>query len=345
MGIRRVDVLTKKTETTFQALNERLEEMVRVERTRLGTIERSLSETNAKIRSDCRADLERVRSDYEQDLARLDADLGDLHMKHDVTKQELNFCQSRLTENREWAHGKLTELTTATKSVQVDTQEGLAAATKMLHALRDDAVAFRDKMAKYVSLLQQSSDTQGDSIHTLEAHRTRMRVEIDALIGDHKSYTNDMDGWADDVRLKVERLFRALEPQKVEWRVMRAAQRAKELKKPLPVKSPSFALKGLREVYFEFYPDGHNTSPEGKAILRCYLPPNAHVRFQCWVGRFPCGSHEWRPGGNNLSQDFPVDKWKDQINEDGTISISMEVLWDHLNTDESLAREVRIESP
>jgi hypothetical protein len=342
---KKTDVLTKKTETTFQALNERLEEMVRVERTRLGTIERNLADTNIKIRSDCRADLERVRTDYEQDLARLDADLGDLHMKHDITKQELNFCQSRLTENKEWAHGKLTELTTATKSVQVDTQEGLAAATKMLNALRDDAVGFREKMAKYISLLQQSSDSQGDAVHALEAHRTRMRVEIDALIGDHKAYTNDMDGWADDVRLKVERLFRALEPQKVEWRIMRAAQRAKELKKPLPVKSPAFALKGLKEVYFEFYPDGHNSSPEGKAVLRAYLPPSAHVRFQSWVGRFPCGNYEWRPGGNNLWVDFPVDKWKDHINDDGTISISMEVLWDHKNTDESLAREVRIESP
>lgn len=340
----RVAELTKKTEVTFQGLSERMEEMARLERARLGTIEKAMNETNAKLRSDCRADLERVRGDYEQDTARLDADLGDLHMKYDVTKQEINFFQTRIAEQKEWSQTKIAELTTATKASQVDAQEGLAANTKMLHALRDDVVGFREKMAKYISILQQSSDTQGDAINSLEAHRNRMRVEIDALIGDHKAYTVDMDGWADDVRVKVERLFRAMEPQRAEWRVMRAAQRGKELRKPLAVKSPSFALKGLREVQMEFYPDGHNTSPEGKAILRCFLPPNAHVRYQCWVGKFPCGSQEWRPGNNSLHVDLVVDKWKDQISEDGTLSISMEVLCDHRSQDESLAREVRVES-
>merc|ERR1712150_89914 len=265
--------------------------------------------------------------------------------KHDVTKQEINFFNTRLTEQKEWAQAKITELTTATRAAQLDAQEGLAATTKMLHALRDDAVGFREKMAKYIGLLQQSSDSQGDAINSLEAHRNRMRVEIDALIGDHKAYTVDMDGWADDVRVKVERLFRAMEPQKGEWRIMRAAQRAKELKRPLAVKSPNFSLKVLRDVQMEFYPDGHNTSPEGKAVLRCYLPPSAHVRYQCWVGRFPTGAQEWRPGNNNLSVDLVIDKWKDQISEDGTLSVSMEVLADHKGQDESLAREVRVESP
>merc|ERR1712060_504225 len=163
------------------------------------------------------------------------------------TKQEINFFQTRLAEQKDWAQAKTTELTTATRAAQVDAQEGLAATTKMLHALRDDAVGFREKMAKYIGLLQQSSDSQGDAINALEAHRNRMRVEIDALIGDHKAYTVDMDGWADDVRVKVERLFRAMEPQKAEWRIMRAAQRSKELKRPLGMKSPVFALRGLRE--------------------------------------------------------------------------------------------------
>eukprot|EP00418_Pyrodinium_bahamense_P001083 CAMPEP_0179017880 /NCGR_PEP_ID=MMETSP0796-20121207/4067_1 /TAXON_ID=73915 /ORGANISM="Pyrodinium bahamense, Strain pbaha01" /LENGTH=746 /DNA_ID=CAMNT_0020713623 /DNA_START=38 /DNA_END=2275 /DNA_ORIENTATION=+ len=332
----RVDELTARTAKTFQELNDRVEEMIRVERARLGTIEKDLAESTAKIRTDFRTEIERVRSDYEQEAARLDMDLSDLHMKHDVTKQEINFFQSRLADQKDWTQRQLTETATATRAVQVDAQEGLAAATKMLHALRDDAVGFREKMAKYISRLQHSSDSHGDAINSLEMQRGRMRSELDALIGDHKEYTGDMDGWANDVRVKVERLFRALEPPRVEWRIARAAQRAKELKKPLAVKSPPFSLRGLREVQMEFFPDGHNNSPEGKGILRLFMPPNGAVRFQCWVGKSTEGAHEYKPG-NGLSVDILVEEWKDQIHEDGSVYVVMEVLRDLNNDDESLS--------
>jgi len=339
----RVDELTARTTKTFTELNERLEEMIRVERARLGTIERDLAESTTRIRSDFRTEIERVRGDYEQEAARLDMDLGDLHMKHDVTKQEINFFQSRLADQKDWTQRQLTETATATRAVQVDAQEGLAAATKMLNALRDDAVAFREKMAKYISILQHASDSHGDAITALETQRGRIRSELDALIGDHQAYTGDMDGWADDVRVKVERLFRAMEPPRVEWRVARAHQRAKELRRPLAVKSPSFSLRGLREVQLEFYPDGHNNSPEGKAILRLFMPPNAHVRYQVWVGKFTVGAREYKPG-QSLSVDLEIDQWKENISEDGNLYMVMEVLRDMHNDDESLSREVRVET-
>lgn len=339
----RVDDLSGKTEQTFVELNERQEELIRVERARLGTIERDLAESTTKIRSDFRAEIERVRSDYEQEAARLDMDLGDLHVKHDVSKQEINFFQTRLVEQKDWTQRQLTETATATRAVAVDSQEGLSASTKMLHALRDDSVSFREKMAKYISMLQHSSDGHGDAITSLEAQRGRMRSELDALIGDHKAYVGDMDGWADDVRLKVERLFRALEPPRVEWRVGRAAQKAKELLRPLCVKSPTFSLRGLREVTMEFYPDGHNNSPEGKAVLRLFLPPIAHVRYQCWVGRTSDGPNEYKTGGS-LSKDICIEDWQDQIQDDGSVYVTMEVLRDLNNDDESLSREVRVES-
>lgn len=339
----RVAEIAARTGKTFKELNERLEEMIRVERARLGTIERDLAESTTKIRSDFRTEIERVRSDYEQEAARLNMDLSDLHMKHDVTKQEINFFQSHLADQKDWTQRQLTETATATRAVQVDAQEGLAAATKMLHALRDDAVSFREKMAKYISILQHSTDSHGDAINALETQRGRMRSELDALIGDHKDYTGDMDGWADDVRVKVERLFRALEPPRVEWRINRAHQRAKELRRPLAVKSPSFSLRGLREVQMEFYPDGHNNSPEGKAILRLFMPPSANVRYQVWIGRFTDGAHEYKPG-NNLSVDLQIEQWKDLVNEDGSLYMIMEVLRDLNNDDESLSREVRVET-
>merc|ERR1740117_1272339 len=196
-------------------MEQRMDNLVKAERSRLGNIEKDVVESTAKLRTDCRSEVERVRVDYEQEAARLDADLSDLHMKHDVVKQEINFFQSRLLEQRDWAQRQLAETATATRAAQVDAQEGVAAATKMAHALRDDQVMFRDKMAKHVSLLQHASDSYGDAINALETQRSRMRLELDAVLGDHKAYVTDMDGWADDVRVKVERLFRAMEPPRI----------------------------------------------------------------------------------------------------------------------------------
>jgi len=340
----RVDDLVKKCETTFKAIDERMEEHARVERARFGQIEKDLVDSTTRLRADCRSEVERCRQDYEKEAARLDADLGDMHMKQDVTKQEMTFVQSKLLEQREWSQRQLTEVATAMRAVQVDSQEGLAATTKMLHALRDDAVAFREKMAKYVSLLQHSSDSQGDALTALEAQRGRIRTDLDSLIGDHKAYTVDMDSWADDVRTKVERLFRAMEPARVEWKVCRAHKRAKELKKPLAVKSPVFSLRGLREVQLEFFPEGTHSSPEGKAILRVYMPKGVHIRYQMWIGFSTEGPMEIKPGGS-LSADMAVEEWRNQIQEDGSLPVVLEVIRDLANEDESLSREVRVESP
>jgi len=341
---RRTDELTAKCEATFIGLSERLDALVLQERARLGTIERDLAESTAKLRSDCRSEIERIVSSHEQETARLDLDLGDLHMKHDVTKQEINFFQSRLLEQRDWSQRQLAETATATRAAQVDAQEGLAAATKMLHALRDDQVGFRDKMAKHISILQHSTDSHADGINSLETQRVRMRHELDVLLDDHKAYVSDMDGWADDVRIKVERLFRAMEPPRAEWVIGRAEQRIKELKKPLAIKSPSFALQGLRECQIEFYPNGTNNSPMGKSVLRLCMPPYAYVRYQVWLGRATDGSREYKSDGTNLAVDLYMEDWSNQIHEDGTILITFEVLSDLNNNDESLARAVRIES-
>jgi chromosome segregation ATPase len=331
-----------KAEATFTKVFERLENLVKAERSRLGNIERDLQNLSTKLRSDCRAEVERVRVDYEQEAARLDGDLSDLHMKHDVVKQEINFFQSRLLEQRDWAQRQLAETATATRAAQVDAQEGVAAATKMAHALRDDQVAFRDKMAKHISLLQHASDSYGDAINTLETQRVRMRLELDAVLDDHKAYVNDMDGWADDVRVKVERLFRAMEPPRCEWRISRAKERMKDMKKPLLLSSPNFALQGLRDVQMQFYPSGTNQSLENKAVLRLILPPNAQVRYQCWLGKMSEGSREYK-GGGSLYVDLMFDGWRDQVLEDGSLKVSLEVLEDLTNTDASLARLVHLE--
>jgi len=338
-----VEVVSKRTEAQFVAFDDRMDNLVKAERSRLGNIERDVSESSAKLRSDCVAVVERVRVDYEQEAARLDADMSDLHMRQDVIKQEINFFQSRLLEQRDWAQRQLSETATATRAAQVDAQEGVAAATKMAHALRDDQVGFRDKMAKHISLLQHASDSYGEAINSLETQRSRMRLELDAILADHKAYVTDMDGWADDVRVKVERLFRAMEPPRLVWSICGAFAKIKDLKKPLAIRSPAFALQGLREVQVEFFPHGTNQSPDGKAVVRINMPPRANVRYQCWLGRLTEGSREYESVGS-MAVDLLFDSWKDQILEDGCLPFTMEILQDHSNNDDSLARSVNIES-
>jgi len=335
--------LQKRTEATFLQLNDRLEEMGRVERARLATLEKEGAEGVARARSECRAETERLRMDYEKDSSRLELDLGDLHAKYDVTKQEMNFFQTRLAEEHDWAKEQIAELRTAAKAAQVDTRETTTVTTKMLHALRDDAVGFREKVAGYISTLQKSADSQGDAISTLETQRSRIRKELDGLFTDHQAYVEDMDSWANDVRLKVERLFRALEPSRVEWHIARAERKARELRRPLGLKSQGFSLKGLRQVAIEFYPEGHHISPEGLAAVRLFMPQDAHVRYQIWIGRTSEGVREHGPG-DSCSIDLLVENWKEKILGDGSISVVLEVLRDFRDQDQSLARDIRIES-
>lgn len=341
---RRADGLTQQTEKTFKEFQERLEEMGRIERQRLANMEKNFTEVLAKTRSDFRIDVERLRGDTDQEQARLDQDLTDLHTKHDLTKQEINFFQSKLRDLKDWSQRSLNEVATATRAAGVDSQEGLQASQKMLHALRDDAVNFREKMAKYVSLLQHSSDSHSDAIASIEQQRFRARLELDALIKDHTSYTSDMDGWADDVRVKVERLFRALEPYKAQWVIKQAGQRLRNLKKPLAVKSKSFTVKGVRGASMEFYPHGTNTSPEGKAVVRLLMPPGGHVRFQCLLGKDTEGSKEFNGTGNMLTLDLFFDSWKDQIKEDGSLILGLDILQDFHNSDETLSPQINIET-
>lgn len=335
--------LEKRTEATFLQLNDRIEEMGRVERARLATLEKEGADGVARARLECRAETERLRMDYEKDSSRLELDLGDLHAKYDVSKQEMNFFQTRLAEQRDLAEEQIAELRTAAKAAQVDTRESTTVTTKMLHALRDDAVGFREKVAGYISTLQRSTDSQGDAISTLETQRGRIRKELDNLFTDHQSYVEDMDSWANDVRLKVERLFRALEPSRVEWHIARAERKAQELRRPLGLKSQGFSLKGLRQVAIEFYPQGHHTSLEGLAAVRVFMPQDAHVRYQIWIGRTSEGVREHTPG-DSCSIDLLIENWKEKISGDGSISVVLEVLRDFRDQDQSLARDIRIES-
>merc|ERR1712232_880349 len=146
-----------------------------------------------------------------------------------------------------------------------------------------------------------------------------------------------------DVRVKVERLFRAMQPGKVEWRIHRPMQRAKELKKPLALKSECFSLQGLPQVQMEFFPNGHKESPEGMCVLRLLMPPGASVRYQCYLG-LPTGGHRDFNAKQNLTVDCTFDDWREKLQCDGSLLVVLEVLQDKLNDDGSLTRVVHLEN-
>merc|ERR1711865_591204 len=108
-------------------------------------------------------------------------------------------------------------------------------------------------------------------------------------------------------------------------------------------KIPGFAVQGLRDVTFELYPNGTNQSADSKAVLRICMPPGASVKYQCWLGKTTGGSAQYESGGS-LTVDVVFDSWKDQVAEDGSLIITMEILKDLTNCDESLARAVLMET-
>merc|ERR1719158_2746607 len=121
-------------------MNLKFDETTKANAGRIAGLDKCLGETSARIRAELRAEAERLRASLDQEVARLDEELDTAHKKHDITKAELNFCQSRVTEQREWAQRLFAERESATETVQTEACEGLAALNRMLHALKDDEV-------------------------------------------------------------------------------------------------------------------------------------------------------------------------------------------------------------
>jgi len=175
-------------------------------------------------------------------------------------------------------------------------------------------------------------------------HRAR-----DGLAEDYHEYVGDMDGWSGDVRKKVERLFRSLEPTKVEWRIEKASQKIKKLVKPMTLRSDPFSISGIRDMRFDFYPNGHYNSPEGHAVLRIYAPAGTNIKYQSSLGRITDGAKEWQVDAsaeqNTLWTDVLFTRWEEEIHESGDyIIIHFEIVVNHADADEVLGQTLRIES-
>lgn len=332
---RRVD----DTNTKFEDLNAEKD-------ARIAALDKAVGDTAARLRAELRSEAERLRLSLDQEVARLDEEVDAGHKKHDITKAELNFCQQRVTEQREWSQKLFAERESATEAVQVEAVEGLKALNRMLHALKDDEVAFREKMANHIKSLQGDTQSHGEQISEHEQQRKRMRLDLDGLAEDYHEYVGDMDGWSGDVRRKVEKLFRSMEPTKVEWRVEKISQKRQKVVKPMTIRSPAFNISGLKEIRFDWYPNGHYSSPENCGVLRIYAPAGTSIKYQCWCGHLTGGALEWQNGKDALWTDVIFENWENEIKHGDYIVLEFEVLANNQEGgDEVLGKTLRIDTP
>jgi hypothetical protein len=331
---RRVD----ETITKFDDLNQASD-------TKIAALDKAIADVAARLRAELRSEAERLRSLVDQEVVRLDEEIDAGHKKYDITKAELNFCQSRVTEQREWSQKLFAERESATEAVQVEAVEGLKALNRMIHALKDDEVAFREKMANHIQGLQGDSVSHTENLGELEQQRKRMRLDLDGLAEDYHEYVGDMDGWSGDVRRKVEKLYRSLEPTKVEWRIEKVSEKAKKIVKPMTLRSPAFNISGIREMRFDFYPNGHYSSPEGCGVVRIYAPAGTNIKYDCRLGHLTDGALEWENGQDALWTEVIFRDWENEIKDGDFVLLEFEVLINHAeNSDEILGKTLRIES-
>lgn len=325
--------------------SDRLDSVVKVERQKFEQIDRQIVEATCRVHSELRLEADRLRVDYEGEAARLDQDLGDLHTKNDLVKQEMNFCQSRLSELREWAQAQLTEASSALKTVEADAGEASHAAERMLGAMRDDHVAFREEVSKHIGVLQHDCSSHGDAVGVVETKNIKIRSDLDIVMKDYRAFSEDVEGWAEDVRVKVERLYRAMEPARAEWRINKISEQLESMQRTMMIRSSSFNVAGLRNVKLEFYPFGTRDSEDGEAVLRVLVPRETRIRIQCRVGSIFRGPVECIPGEDSLWCDVVFTGWEGEIANDykgDFLVVAFEILENYCEVDESLARIVKL---
>jgi len=326
-------------------------------------IDRGLAEVKVKATSELRTEIDRLSKLVEQETSQLDEALGELHVKHDVAKQEINFCHSSLQELRDGVARKFEEVTLGIETFNSKAAEQHGESTKKLEALKERQAGFVEKMTEKVAQLQGECASHRNGIAELESARAQMRPDIDQLverqetdidrldkdidnvIETHKNYTTEMEGWVGDANKQVERLFLAMHPRKVIWRIEDAAGRAASMARPKCLRSDEFTLRGLRGgvARMVFYPNGANDSPDGNAALHIQLPNGAKVRYQAKLGSIRRGPREFK-GSPMDSTPFLFDSWTSEISKDEKdITIELEILRDYRDTDQ-LLEPLRIES-
>jgi hypothetical protein len=244
-----------------------------------------------------------------------------LNDKQAATKAELTMTIERLNTFKEQSNAQFSEMGLQAQALNVHSQEGLAAVTRLINSLKEDQLRFKEKMAQHVSMLQHANTTNEETCHVLEQERKRFAI-------DNKMLTDRMNGvneWTEEVDVKLLKLYRYVQPTRVEWRIQKVMKKKKELACPMLIKSPNFSIAGLKDLRFDFYPNGYYGLPQGTCCVRFYAPIGTNIKYECYFGTMLDGPHEWRSGEESLWNDHLFKEWDGEVAHNA-VTIAIDIL-------------------
>jgi len=251
--------------------------------------------------------------------------IKNLNNKQEMTRAELTMTVERLNELKEQAQLQFSENALKQQAAQVHASEGLAAVTRLFNGLKDDHIRFKENMAGHVNMLQHENANNSDGTHALELERKRLLIDHQKLGQRYEQHVQHMDQWSSDVEVKMDQLYRAVQPNKVEWRLLKVSKKLKEFTQPMLIKSDPFAIAGLKGLRFDWYPNGYYGLPKRTCAVRFYAPAGAHIQYECKIGNHSDGIKTWKSGVDSLWVDTLFEKWEDEIKQDFII-ISLEIV-------------------
>jgi len=125
--------------------------------------------------------------------------------------------------------------------------------------------------------------------------------------------------------VKLLKLYRYVQPTRVEWRIQKVMKKKKELACPMLIKSPNFSIAGLKDLRFDFYPNGYYGLPQGTCCVRFYAPIGTNIKYECYFGTMLDGPHEWRSGEESLWNDHLFKEWDGEVAHHA-ITIAVDIL-------------------
>merc|ERR1719181_66184 len=161
-----------------------------------------------------------------------------------MTKSELNLTVDRLNELKEQCQLQFSENALKQQAAQVHSSEGLAAVTRLFNGLKDDHIRFKENMAGHVNMLQHENANNADGTHALELERKRLLIDHQKLASMYDSHVQHMDQWTSDAEVKMDQLYRAVQPNKVEWRINKVGRKMKKFQSPMLTKGSLFISIG-----------------------------------------------------------------------------------------------------
>jgi hypothetical protein len=251
--------------------------------------------------------------------------IKNLNHKQEMTKAELSMTTERLNELKEQAQLQFSENALKQQAAQVHASEGLAAVTRLFNGLKDDHIRFKENMSGHVNMLQHENANNTDGTHALELERKRLLIDHQKLGQRYEQHVMHMDQWTSDVEVKMDQLYRAVQPNKVEWRLSKVGKKLKEFTTPMMIKSEPYSIAGLKGLRFDWYPNGYYGLPKNTTCVRFYAPAGANIQYECKVGGMSDGIKTWKSGVDSLWVDVLFMNWQGEVKQD-CIVISFEII-------------------